>query len=69
MAETNKDIEPAEDAVELVVYALEMAVAELEGVARDRGALQGHWVTLVKCHGRLGALLRAADEITRETDD
>ncbi len=57
MAEANKDIEPAEDAVELVVYALEMAVAELHRVNKDPEALGPHWETICDCYGSFSKLM------------
>ena len=57
MAEAFNDIEPAEDAVDLVVYALESAIAELHRVNADPTALQPHWETLCDCYGSLTRLM------------
>ncbi len=57
MTDAVKDIEPAENAVELVVYALEMAVAELHRVNADPDALKPHWETICDCYGSLSQLM------------
>ena len=57
MTDPVRDIEPAENAVELVVYALEMAVAELHRINKDSTALEPHWETLVDCYGSMSQLM------------